>query len=114
MIELYGIPNCNTMKKARTWLNEAGLDYHFHDYKKVGITLDRLSDWADQVGWETLLNKRGTTWRNLSDEDKADVDREKALRLMVNNPSLIKRPVLVHPQGIEVGFNADHYRTVLI
>ncbi|WP_175400980.1 ArsC family reductase [Terasakiispira papahanaumokuakeensis] len=114
MIELYGIPNCNTMKKARTWLVEAGLEYDFHDYKKVGITLAHLSAWADQVGWEILLNKRGTTWRNLPDEAKAEVGREQALRLMVEHPSLIKRPVLIHPKGIEVGFDADRYRAALL
>lgn len=113
MIELYGIPNCNTMKKARTWLAEAELEYEFHDYKKAGITLAHLSAWADQVGWEVLLNKRGATWRNLPDEDKADVGREQALRLMVEHPSLIKRPVLIHPKGIEVGFDADRYRMAL-
>jgi len=106
MIEVYGIPNCDTVKKARTWLDERGTGYTFHDYKKEGADPARLAAWSDAAGWETLLNRRGTTFRALSDADKADIDRAKAIRLMHANPSLIKRPVVEHAGGVLVGFDA--------
>lgn len=104
-IELYGIPNCDTVKKARAWLAQRGLSYAFHDYKKEGADTAKLAEWSDAVGWETLLNRRGTTYRALSDEDKADIDRAKAIRLMQANPSLIKRPVAEHRGRVLVGFD---------
>ena len=110
---LHGIPNCDTMKKARVWLDSHGIAYDFHDYKKVGVTADKLNAWADVVGWEVLLNKAGTTFRKLSEADKAGIDRAKAVALMVEQPSLIKRPVLEYPGGVLVGFKPDLYAASL-
>lgn len=93
-LDLFGIPNCDTVKKARRWLDAQGLDYGFHDYKKDGADKARLERWSDAVGWQVLLNRAGTTFRKLSDEDRADIDRNKAIALMMANPSMIKRPVL--------------------
>ncbi|WP_435418850.1 ArsC family reductase [Parerythrobacter aurantius] len=106
MIHVYGIPNCDTVKKARGWLEAQGVDYTFHDYKKEGAERGHLERWADRVGWEVLLNRRGTTFRALDDADKADIDRSKAIDLMLQHPSLIKRPVAEHEDGqrILVGF----------
>ena len=105
-IEVYGIPNCDTVKKARVWLEAKGITYAFHDYKKEGADLAKLAAWSDAVGWEALLNRRGTTFRGLSEADKADIDRAKALQLMEANPSLIRRPVIEHAGGVLVGFDA--------
>ncbi len=112
-LAMYGIPNCDTMKKARTWLEAQGLEHAFHDYKKVGISADKLNAWADAVGWEVLLNKAGTTFRKLPDADKAGITREKAIALMVEQPSLIKRPVLEYPGGVLVGFKPEIYASAL-
>ena len=105
-VHLYGIPNCDTVKKARTWLDGAGVEYTFHDYKKEGVDKGNLERWADAVGWEVLLNRRGTTFRKLDDADKADIDRDKAIALMLEHTSMIKRPVAEHEDGdrILVGF----------
>lgn len=110
---LHGISNCDTMKKARVWLDSHGIAYDFHDYKKVGVTADKLNAWADVVGWEVLLNKAGTTFRKLPEADKAGIDHAKAIALMVEQPSLIKRPVLEYPGGILVGFKPDLYAASL-
>jgi arsenate reductase len=112
-LEFYGIPNCDTVKKARTWLEGKGIEYAFHDYKKGGADPARLGAWSDAVGWEALLNRRGTTFRGLSEADKADIDRAKALRLMAASPSLIKRPVVEHPGGVLVGFDAGEWGKAL-
>lgn len=110
MIEMYGIPNCDTIKKARKWLESSGVEYVFHDYKKEGADATLLKAWCDEVDdWEKLLNRRGTTWRKLSDEDKEGVDEAKAIALMVQNPSLIKRPVLLAGEHVVVGFSAAEY-----
>lgn len=93
MIHVYGIPNCDTVKKARKWLDGQGLEYSFHDYKKEGVDAANLERWADSVGWEILMNRRGTTFRKLDEAEKADINREKALALMVEHTSMIKRPV---------------------
>lgn len=108
-IEFYGIPNCDTVKKARAWLDGHGVAYRFHDYKKEGADPARLAAWADAVGWEVLLNRAGTTFRKLDEGDRADIDRARALALMAAHPSLIKRPVVEHPGGILVGFKPDRY-----
>ncbi len=109
-ITIYGIPNCDTMKKARTWLDEHGVAYDFHDYKKAGIDRDRLEGWAKKVGWETLLNRAGTTFRKLPDNDKQGLTEKKAIALMQAQPSLIKRPVLDLGRGkLLVGFKLDTY-----
>ena len=113
MIQFYGIPNCDTVKKARTWLDERGVGYTFHDYKKDGADPAKLAAWSDAVGWGTLLNRRGTTFRALSDNDKADIDRAKAIRLMQAHPSLIKRPVIEHSRGVLVGFDAAAWEGAL-
>jgi len=109
MVEMYGISNCDTIRKARRWLAEHEIDYRFHDYKKEGVEAEQLAEWVSQVGWELLLNRRGTTWRKLPDADKADVDRDKAIALMCEHPSMIKRPVLIVGDHIEVGFSAQQY-----
>ena len=113
MIHFYGIPNCDTVKKARVWLEQRGIEYAFHDYKKEGADPARLESWSDAAGWETLLNRRGTTFRGLTDADKADIDRTKAMRLMEASPSLIKRPVVEHPGGVLVGFDPAEWVTTL-
>jgi len=113
MIDVYGIPNCDTVKKGRSWLATRGIDYAFHDYKKEGADAAKLAAWSDAVGWDALLNRRGTTFRGLSEADKADIDRAKALRLMGANPSLIKRPVIEHAGGVLVGFDAGTWEAAL-
>ncbi len=113
-IDIYGISNCDTMKKARAWLTAHGIVHTFHDYKKEGVDRRLLEAWCDAAGWETLLNRRGTTWRRLDEADRDGVDRERALDLMVANPSLIKRPVLVIDDAIEVGFSEARYRELCV
>lgn len=106
-LTLYGIPNCDTVAKARKWLDARGIAYGFHDYKKAGVPEAALAEWVDALGWEVLLNRRGTTFRKLSDDDKADIDEAKARRLMIAHPSLIKRPVVTTGEGEAlVGFDA--------
>jgi arsenate reductase len=108
-VDLYGIPNCDTMKKARTWLEAHGVDYQFHDYKVSGVSRETLAQWAQEVGWETLLNRAGTTFRKLPDAMKADLDQNKAIALMLEQPSMIKRPVLVRGKTLLVGFSPEKY-----
>jgi arsenate reductase len=108
-VNLYGIPNCDTMKKARTWLESHGIEYRFHDYKKTGIDRDTLAAWAQVVGWETLLNRTGTTFRKLPDSAKQDLDERRALKLMLEQPSMIKRPVLESGKKLLVGFSPEKY-----
>ena len=107
---IYGIKACDTMKKARDWLASHGVDAAFHDYKVSGIDRARLEAWAGQVGWEVLLNRAGTTFRALSDEKKQNLDEDKAIALMIEQPSMIKRPVLDLGGGrLLVGFKPDAY-----
>ena len=108
-IHLYGIPNCDTVKKARKWLDANGVAYQFHDYKKEGADKARLAAWVDDAGWETVLNRRGTTFRQLPDADKADIDAAKAVRIMAEHTSTIKRPVVEYPGGLLVGFNESEW-----
>ena len=110
MLTIYGIPNCDTCKKARRWLDAQGAEYRFHDVRADGIDRATIESWLAQVDLKTLLNTRSTTWRNLSDEQKADIDNDSALSLMLEHPTLIKRPVLVHAGGVEVGFRDERYR----
>jgi len=109
MIRVFGIKNCDTMKKAFTWLNENGVDYEFTDYKKAGVAETHLPDWSQRASWETLLNKRGLMWKKLTDEERAAVDEEKAIKLMVQYPSLIKRPVLDTGSQLIIGFTPENY-----
>lgn len=113
MITLYGIKACDTMKKARTWLDQKGVEYRFHDYKKDGVDANQLSAWCTEHGWETLLNRQGTTFRKLSEDEKRDIDTDKAIALMQANPSMIKRPVLDIGSRRLVGFKPDLYATAL-
>jgi arsenate reductase len=108
-ITIYGIPNCDTMKKARTWLDRHGVAYAFHDYRKQELEPERLDSWVDALGWEVLLNRAGTTFRKLADADKQDLDAAKAKALMLANPSMIKRPVLDLDGRLLVGFKPDVY-----
>ena len=105
-VAVYGIPNCDTVKKARTWLTDHGVDYQFHDFKKQGVPADLLPGWAATVGWETLLNRKGTTWRKLDPATQAAVvDATSAQALMLEHASVIKRPVVVWADGrVSVGF----------
>ena len=108
-ITIYGIKNCDTMKKARAWLDSHGVAYAFHDYKSEGIAKDKLKLWCDELGWETLLNRAGTTFRKLPDGDKEGLNERKALALMLAQPSMIKRPVLDLGGKLLVGFKPDVY-----
>ena len=108
-ITMFGIKNCDTIKKARAWLDERGVTYSFHDYKTAGIDTAHLNDWIDRVGWEVLLNRAGTTFRKLPEEDRADLDAEKATALMLAQPSMIKRPVLDTGETLLVGFTPERY-----
>ena len=109
-ISLYGIKNCDTMKKARAWLDKHGVAYDFHDYKSRGIDKGRLESWAKKTGWETLLNRAGTTFKKLPDEDKEGITEAKAIKLMLAQPSMIKRPVLELARGkLLVGFKPEAY-----
>jgi len=108
---LYGIPNCDTVKKARNWLAAAGVAYTFHDYKKVGVAEADLASWCDALGWEVVLNRAGTTFRKLPEVDKADIDQAKAMALMVAQPSMIKRPVLAGQGVLLIGFKPEIYAT---
>ncbi len=112
-VTIYGIKNCGTMQKARAWLDAHAVAYAFHDYKAVGVARGTLESWVRAVGWETLLNRAGTTFRKLPDADKAGVDAAKAIALMLAQPSMIKRPVLDTGAGLLVGFSAEKYREAL-
>ncbi len=106
---IYGIKNCDTMKKARTFLDARGLAYVFHDYKAEGVTPGKLKEWSGRVGWEVLLNRAGTTFRKLPDADRQDITEDKAIALMCQQPSLIKRPVLEAGGALLVGFKPADY-----
>jgi arsenate reductase (glutaredoxin) len=110
-VTIYGIKNCDTMKKARAWLDRRGVAYAFHDYKAAGIERGRLEGWAREVGWETLLNRAGTTFRALPDKDKDGLTDKKAIALMLAQPSMIKRPVLDVGGTLMVGFKPQQYET---
>jgi len=113
-ITIYGIKNCDTMKKARAWLDKQGVAYDFHEYKTKGIERERLERWAKKAGWETLLNRAGTTFKKLPDKDKENVTEKKAIALMLAQPSMIKRPVLELSGGmLLVGFKPEQYEESL-
>ena len=113
-ITIYGIRNCDTMKKARAFLDKQGVEYAFHDYKTSGIEKKKLETWAKKTGWETLLNRAGTTFRKLSEKEKEGITEKKAVALMFSQPSMIKRPVLELPGGkLLVGFKPEEYKKAL-
>jgi arsenate reductase len=109
-VTIYGIKNCDTMKKARAWLEQAGVQYAFHDYKTAGIDKAHLERWSKDVGWEALLNRAGTTFRKLPDADKEGLTAAKAIKLMLAQPSMIKRPVLEAGKALLVGFKPEDYK----
>lgn len=114
MVTLYGIKNCDTVKKARRWLSEHGVAYHFHDFRTDGLDENQLTGWVEQLGWETVLNRRGTSWRALSDAQRAKVvDDAGAIAAMLAQPALIKRPVLETTGTVRVGFAEDDYTALL-
>jgi arsenate reductase len=112
-IVVYGIKNCDTMKKARAWLEQRGIEYVFHDYKTQGLDRARLERWIAAVGWEALLNRSGTTFRKLSEADRAGLDERRALALMLAQPSMIRRPVLESGRRVLVGFRPESYSDAL-
>ncbi|MDP3905857.1 arsenate reductase [Novosphingobium sp.] len=112
-VTVYGIPNCDTVKKARTWLDAHAIAYAFHDYKKAGADAGKLVQWCTAAGWEKVLNRAGTTFRKLPDADKDGLDAAKAIALMAANPSCIKRPIVEHPGGLLVGFKPDEWAAAL-
>jgi arsenate reductase len=113
MITIYGIPNCDTMKKARKWLETHDAAYEFHDYRKLGVPENKLKQWVSQAGWETVLNKRGTTWRKLDEKIKNNIDQASAITIMLDNPSIIKRPVLESGKTLLIGFRESEYQQLL-
>ena len=108
-VTIYGIKNCDTMKKARTWLTAHSVEAEFHDYKASGIDRAHIERWCSEAGWETVLNRAGTTFRKLDDADKQDVDQEKAIALMLAQPSMIKRPVVEADSRLIIGFKPERY-----
>jgi len=114
MVTLYGISNCDTIRKARRWLNEQSIEFRFHDYRKDGLKRDQLSGWADELGWEALLNRRGTTWRKLPQAERDNIDQASAIDLMLAQPAMIKRPLLDTGKQRLLGFNEQQYRELLL
>jgi arsenate reductase len=111
---IYGIKNCDTIKKARAWFAANGIDYEFHDYKLQGVDAARLQAWMAEVGWERLLNRAGTTFRKLPDSDREGLDQAKALKLMQAQPSMIRRPVVETAGGLLVGFDTGRFHATLL
>lgn len=112
-MKLYGIPNCDTVKKARAWLAAHGVDYEFHDYKKQGVDNGLLAKWMVKAGWDKVINRQGQTWRKLSDIEKAQVtDADSAIKLAQEKPSVIKRPAFEHKGKLILGFNENEYQNL--
>lgn len=109
MVTLYGIPNCDTVKKARLWLDAQGISYVFHDYKKQGVDAARLTRWCDALGWDKVLNRAGTTFRKLPDAAREGLDQARAIALMQDQPSMIKRPIVEYGGGFLLGFKVDDW-----
>ena len=112
MTTLYGIRNCDTVRKARRWLDENGVAYSFHDLRTDGLDKQTLQDWEKTLGWEQLLNRRGTTWRKLPATERDAINRNRALRLMLEQPAIIKRPLLAVNRQLHLGFSADSYEDI--
>ena len=114
MTKLYGIANCDTVKKARQWLNEHDVDYEFHDFKKLGVPEQALEQWLATFGWQTVVNRRGTTWRKLSEQDKMTVDNNQAAKsILLQHASMIKRPILQSDKGLTIGFDVAEFERLL-
>ncbi|CAH0539063.1 ArsC family reductase [Vibrio marisflavi] len=111
-ITMFGIPNCDTIKKARKWLDSQDINYQFHDYRKQGIDTDLVNKFCQSLGWESVLNKRGTTYRQLSDEQKKSLDEKSAVALMAEMPAMIKRPILLIDESLHIGFKPDQYANI--
>lgn len=112
MTRIYGITNCDTVRKAKKWLDEQQIDYQYVDFRKNGLTLEQVRHWADSLGTDRLLNRRGTTWRSLDETAKQTVDEQQLQQLMLEHPALIKRPVLEHKGHVSVGFNAGQWQNL--
>lgn len=112
MLSLYGIKNCDTVKKARRWLEDHGIEYQFHDFRQDGLDKKQLSAWVDQLGWEAVVNKRSTTWRNLSDKDKEITTSSQAIKLLLVNPTLIKRPITQNNKILLIGFKEAEFKNI--
>jgi len=110
MTTVYGIKNCDTVKKACNWLTKNNIDYQFHDFRKDGLTQAKVKQWFGKVDWEILLNRRGTTWRKLSDNEKDSINKTNVIKLMVEQPTLIKRPVIEHNSNVLIGYSEDRYK----
>ena len=110
MIKLYGIKNCDTVKKARRWLEDNGIQYHFHDFRQDGLDKKQLGGWVETLGWEAIVNKRSTTWRNLSDEEKGITTNAQSIKLLAANPTLIKRPVIEKDKVLLIGFKEAEFK----
>ena len=111
-VTLYGIPNCDTIKKARSWLADHAIDYRFHDYRKHGVQLELLQSMAAELGWEAMLNRRGTTWRAVPEAVRAKLDEDVALQLVLENPAIIKRPILAARGRLYLGFSPQQYQEI--
>jgi len=111
-VTLYGIPNCDTIKKARGWLREHDIDFVFHDYRKQGVNQQQLQSMVAELGWEAMLNRRGSTWRALPENVRARIDKASALRLMLDNPAIIKRPILATEGRLHIGFSTQQYQEI--
>ncbi len=111
-VTIYGIANCDTIKKAKQWLTEREVAFQFHDYRKQGLDPTLLRDWVNQLGWEVMVNKRGTTWRQLPDLIKNAIDKESAIEIMLDNPAIIKRPLLVKGDERHIGFSDANYNII--
>ena len=109
-VTVYGIANCDTIKKAKKWLDRENIEYRFHDYRKQGLDADLLRKWVAHLGWESLLNRRGTTWRKLPDDVKNNINSDSAIEIMLENPAIIKRPLLIKGDSMMLGFNDSQYR----
>jgi len=112
MTRIFGIKNCDTMKKARAWLDQHGIEYSFHDYKASGIDRSHLEKWCRELGWERVLNRSGTTFRKVPEADRAAIDEKRAIALMLEQPSMIKRPILEHAKKLLAGFKSEEYSSL--
>lgn len=112
MLTIYGIKNCDTVKKARRWLEDHGIEYKFHDFRVDGLEKKQLSLWVEQLGWEAILNKRSTSWRNLSEKDKNISAPSQAINLLLTHPTLIKRPIVEQKKTLLVGFNENEFKNI--